>query len=335
MGPLAEKMIEDNLNRGGWVLLMNCHLATSWMPKLEAICEAIDDTKHRDFRLWLTSMPSPSFPVSVLQNSVKMTLEPPSGLKQNVLSTYESLDPVEFESCTKPAVYKKLLFGLAFFHAIVQDRRKFGPIGWNIPYAFTNEDLKVSRTQLKIFIETYEEVPYKVLNVIAAEINYGGRVTDDKDVRLIGVILKGYMNPRMLEDNYSMSKSGIYRSIPIGEISDYIEYIRGLPLNPDPEAFGLHDNAEITTNQMNTAQLLFDIISMQPKAQKGKGKSREEIIGEQAKFLFDKTPPVFDLEMVGKLYPTSYEESMNTVLFQECVRYNGLLRDMKPDLISV
>jgi dynein heavy chain len=225
------------------------------------------------------------------------------------------MDPVEFESCTKPIAYKKLLFGFAFFHAIVQDRRKFGPIGWNIPYAFTNEDLKVSTRQLKIFIETYDEVPYKVLNVIGAEINYGGRVTDDKDVRLIGVILKGYMNANMLIDDFPLSKSGIYKSIPVGEIVDYIDYIKSLPLNPDPEAFGLHDNAEITTNQINTSQLLFDIISMQPKAQKGKGKTREEIIGEQAKFLQDKTPPVFDLEMVGKMYPTSYEESMNTVLF--------------------
>jgi dynein heavy chain len=133
----------------------------------------------------------------------------------------------------------------------------------------------VSRRQLKIFIETYEEVPYKVLNYIGAAINYGGRVTDDKDVRLIDVILRGYMNENMLQDDYYMSKSGIYRSIPVGDIEDYIDYIKQLPLNPDPEAFGLHDNAEITTNQISTSTLLEDMISMQPKASKGKGKSRE------------------------------------------------------------
>lgn len=77
------------------------------------------------------------------------------------------------------------------------------------------------------------------------------------------------------------------------------------------------------------------MISMQPKAAKGKGKTREEIIGDQALFLQERTPPVFDLEMVSKKYPTAYEESMNTVLFQECVRYNGLLAVMKVNLISV
>ena len=74
-----------------------------------------------------------------------MTLEPPAGLKQNVLSSYDALTEAEFEGCTKPVTYKKLLFAFCFFHAIVQDRRKFGPIGWNIQYAFTNEDLAVSR----------------------------------------------------------------------------------------------------------------------------------------------------------------------------------------------
>jgi len=54
---------------------------------------------------------------------------------------------------------------------------------------------------------------------------------------------------------------------------------------------------------------------MQPRAGAGGGISREQIIGQLAKGLQDKTPPVFDLEFVGKKYPTEYNESMNTVLF--------------------
>ena len=116
----AENCINENAARGGWALMMNCHLATSFMPKLEKIVENLDDSNHRDFRLWMTSMPAKTFPVSVLQNSVKMTLEPPSGLKQNVLGTYEALDWKDYEeTCEKPDPVKRLLFGFCFFHAIV------------------------------------------------------------------------------------------------------------------------------------------------------------------------------------------------------------------------
>ena len=95
----------------------------------------------------------------------------------------------QLNDCKKPGDNKKLLFSLSFFHAIVQDRRKFGAIGWNIPYAFTFEDFDVCRRQLKIFLDEYDITPFKVLNYLFAEINYGGRVTDDKDVRLIKSIL--------------------------------------------------------------------------------------------------------------------------------------------------
>jgi len=190
------------------------------------------------------------------------------------------MDDTEFESCSKPDIYKRLLWSFCFFHAIVQDRRKFGPIGWNIQYAFTNEDLNVTTKQLKIFLEEYEEVPYKVLNYIGAQINYGGRVTDDKDVRLITTILETYITPNVTTDDFGFSESGIYRSIKPGEKEDYLEYIRSLPLNPEPEAFGLHSNAEITTQQIATMAMLTNMIAMQPRSSSGKGKSREEIIGE-------------------------------------------------------
>merc|ERR1719476_906519 len=118
----------------------------------------------------------------------------------------------EFEKSNKPNVFKSLLFGFCFFHAVVQDRRKFGPIGWNIPYGFTPEDLKVCQQQLMLFINQYEEVPYKVLNFLGARINYGGRVTDDKDKLLISTILETYIceTAVKLGEGYKYSSSGLY-----------------------------------------------------------------------------------------------------------------------------
>jgi dynein heavy chain len=72
------------------------------MPTLDAIIEEIVEDKSSGFRIWLTSMPSEKFPVSILQNGVKITNEPPKGIRNNILGSYLAIDEAEFESCQKP-----------------------------------------------------------------------------------------------------------------------------------------------------------------------------------------------------------------------------------------
>jgi dynein heavy chain len=341
-GPIAEAMIEEGKKNGTWVVLQNCHLAVSWMNRLEKICELLPtDECHEEFRLWCTTYPSKDFPVAVLQNGVKMTNEPPKGLRANLIGSYRSdpiNDPEFFMSCSKGEIFRHLVFGLAFFHAMVQERRQFGPLGWNIPYEFNESDLSICKSQLERFLDQYEVIPYEVLNILTSYINYGGRVTDDKDLRTIDIILRKYFRPEILEDNYQFSKSGLYYSCPCNEdtpLESYNAYIDQLPINPDPEVFGMHDNANITCNMNDTYALFDTVLSLQPRASSGGGVTREEQITELAQSIFADVPEEFNIEAISMRYPVVYEESMNTVLVQESIRYNNLIAVMRSTLVEI
>lgn len=170
-GGRAAQMIRDGQREGAWVYLQNCHVYASWMPQLQAIVEAMSPGEiHDDFRLWLTSSPSPSFPAVVLQAGLKLTQEPPMGLRGRVLNILQSNTVAEVWAAaarggasastppgsphgedagpfaepesvtTPPAALQRLVWTLAFFHGTVMERRRFRPLGWNIAYDWGTAD---------------------------------------------------------------------------------------------------------------------------------------------------------------------------------------------------
>lgn len=162
--PVATKLIDEGVQEGHWVFLANCHLMTSWLPALEKIVESLPARKpHANFRLWLSSSPSPAFPIAILQRGLKMTTEPPKGLRANLLRLYGTIEEASYAECKTVHKYQRLLFTLAYFHSVLLERRKFRTLGLNIPYDFNDTDFRVSDDLLKSYLDAYKHTPWDAL----------------------------------------------------------------------------------------------------------------------------------------------------------------------------
>ncbi|OMJ74343.1 hypothetical protein SteCoe_26764 [Stentor coeruleus] len=341
-GPRAQEELNQAKKSGRWLVLQNCHLAKSWMPQLEKLVQELQEDTFilGTFRLFLTSMPTDYFPVSVLQNGLKMTTEPPRGIKANLKSIYSEINEDLLNESSKPGAWKKLLFALTFFHATVQERRKFGPLGFNIKYEFNNSDLDTSKKFLKKFLEENEDVPWEALIYLTGHINYGGRVTDEWDRSCLLCTLKKFYNPDIFEDSYMFSESGIYYAPSEGKLDIYKAYIDKLPFNDLPEIFGLHENANISYQTQESEKVLETILSIQPReSTTSGGKSGDELVGEFIQTVLSSIPEPLDPKtgLTDLFVKAEYDlmPSLTTVLLHEIERFNGLLKKMKSSMLDL
>lgn len=139
---IAEQKLEQAHSTGGWVMLQNIHLTAKWLPVLEKKLESLSGSAHPDYRVFLSAEPAgdPAYhviPTSILQASIKITNEPPTGMQANIHRALDNFTQESLERCSKDVEYRTILMTLCYFHAVVLERRKFGTQGWNKPYPFS------------------------------------------------------------------------------------------------------------------------------------------------------------------------------------------------------
>lgn len=159
------------------------------------------------------------------------------------------------------------------------------------------------------------------------------------DRRLIAILLEDFYTVNILSDDYKFSPKGKeygYFVPPETDLEGYLEFTKeSMPLNDYTEVFGLHDNAEISSALREKHALLNTVLGLLPRTVEPGQKQPEDIIKEKCEEILKQLPEQFDLIEVTKKHPVKYNESMNTVLQQELMRFNKLLNLIRSSLINL
>jgi len=343
--PAARKLLNSAIASGDWVVLQNCHLGLGFMNEVEGWLIKLEEAVVPTFRLWITCEPHPKFPIGLLQMSIKLTNEAPAGVKAGIKGSYNWITQDMLDANTQPQ-WKSMLYALCFMHTIVQERRKFGPLGFNVPYEFNQSDLSASVTFMQNHLNDVESkrrpVDWIVINYQVCDVQYGGRITDDWDRRLFNTYGKSWLTQICLDPQFEFFPGYMVPAnkpgYPGTDIDAYRKYIETLPLVDDPEIFGLHTNADLAFRASATRQTLDTVLDIQPKeGGGGGGLSREEIVLKIVDDLAGKMPPDYrgDDVAAGIKSLGGMGKPLNICLAQEIDRLQKVLKVVRAALANL
>jgi len=339
---VAEKAISVASVNGSWVLLQNCELGLNLMDEMEDLLIKIRDTAHEEFRLFFTAMPVKAFPLGLLQMCTKVTNEPPAGMRAGLQRSYATIMDQDRLERIDTAQWRKLTHALCFLHSVVQERRKFGPLGWNIPYEFNSGDLMACLMFLEKHLFDNDKLSWSTVQYMVCAVQYGGKITDDMDRRLFRTYADSWIAPSTLMEDFTYNPDSpiaripddfVYSVLDRNDIPEYQKYFSSFPEIDSPEIFGLHPNADLTFRVKEVTAMLNTLGDTQPKSggSADGGPSREEVVSAKAGELLDKLPADF----VEEVYNEKLEKlggkgvPLNIFLFQEVQRLQQVIARMR------
>ncbi|KAI0666280.1 dynein heavy chain [Trametes maxima] len=250
---LADQAVALAARQGSWVLLKNVHLAPSWLGQLEKKLQTLNP--HRNFRLFLTMEANPSIPVNILRQSRILMNEPPPGIKANLSDSLRSIPPVRLTQ--GPAEKARLYFLLAWFHAVVQERLRYVPLGWSKTYDFNDSDMAAAFNTIDAWLNSVAKgrtnidpasIPWDAIRTLIKQSVYGGRVDSDFDQKIIDAFVDGLFTPAAYNVDFdlvpSVTSSQVL-AVPDGtKLDHFLTWVQQLPDREPPSWLSLPPTAE-------------------------------------------------------------------------------------------
>ncbi|XP_006454562.1 dynein heavy chain protein 1 [Agaricus bisporus var. bisporus H97] len=251
---LADQAIAAASRQGTWVLLKNVHLSPAWLGQLEKKLQTLNP--HRNFRLFLTMEANPSIPVNILRQSRLIMNEPPPGIKANLL---DSLGTITSSKLSQgPAEKARLYFLLAWFHAVVQERLRYVPLGWSKSYDFNDSDMSSAFNTIDVWLNMAARgktnvdpaiIPWDALRTLIKQSVYGGRVDSEFDQKILDAFVDGLFTPMAYNVDFDLIPTMVGQQqllgVPDGtKMEHFLSWVQALPDREPPSWLSLPPTAE-------------------------------------------------------------------------------------------
>jgi len=169
------------------------------------------------------------------------------------------------------------------------ERRKFGPLGFCIPYAFNNADLEASLTfiekHMTMSMNLNVPISWKAIQYMVSEVQYGGKITDGLDREMFNTYTQFWIQEQIFTPNYQFNQQVTEFNYHIPDATEHVrfmEYINKMPANDGPPIFGLHPNADLTFRLQESNAMINVLLDTMPKdAGGGGGMSKEDLVKEK------------------------------------------------------
>uniref|UniRef100_A0A8C8JGC9 Cytoplasmic dynein 1 heavy chain 1 n=1 Tax=Oncorhynchus tshawytscha TaxID=74940 RepID=A0A8C8JGC9_ONCTS len=268
----ADRDINTAVKSGRWVMLENVHLAPGWLMQLEKKLHSMQP--HASFRLFLTMEINPKVPVNLLRAGRIFVFEPPPGVKANMLRTFSSI-PVA-RMCKAPNERARLYFLLAWFHAVIQERLRYAPLGWSKKYEFGESDLRSACDTVDTWLDdtakgrqniSPDKIPWAALKTLMAQSIYGGRIDNEFDQRLLNTFLDRIFTTGSFDSEFKLAfKVDGHKDIKMPEgirREEFMHWVEMLPDTQTPSWLGLPSNAEKVLLTTQGTDMMGKMLKMQ------------------------------------------------------------------------